>query len=245
MGECIKSVASQSIPVEHIFIDCGSTDETLDIIKHESPGSRVISEPDKGIYDGLNKGIKIATGEIVGILHADDFYIGPDVLKKVADVFADSRISACYGDLIYVANLHEGEKLKVVRYWKSGSYDPKKFYWGWMPPHPTFFVRKEVYEKYGLFNLELGTAADYELMLRFLLKHKISCVYIPEVLVKMRVGGASNISIANRIQANRMDRRAWKVIGIRPNPLTLWLKPARKIHQWFFPETRFYQAVSR
>ena len=253
LSECIKSVTSQSIPVEHIFIDCGSTDSTLDIIKQESPNSIVISEQDQGIYDALNKGIKIATGEVVGILHADDFYAGPDALKKVAEVFEDPRVSACYGDLIYVADdseekeagNKEGEKLKVVRYWKSGEYDPKKFYWGWMPPHPTFFVRREVYEKYGLFNLDLGTAADYGLMLRFLLKHKISCAYIPEVLVKMRVGGASNISLANRIKANRMDRKAWKVIGLLPNPWTLWLKPARKIHQWFLPGARYNSAIGR
>lgn len=253
LKDCIMSVASQSIPVEQIFIDCGSTDATLEIIKQESPNSFAISEPDKGIYDALNKGIKIATGDVVGMLHADDFYVGPDTLKKVVEVFEGSQIDACYGDLLYVADgseekgirNKERENLKVVRYWKSGEYDPQKFYWGWMPPNPTFFVRREVYEKYGLFNLDLGTAADYELMLRFLLKHNISCAYIPEVLVKMRVGGASNISLANRIKANRMDRKAWKVIGLKSYPWTLWMKPARKIHQWFLPEARYNLAGGR
>ena len=121
----------------------------------------------------------------------------------------------------------------MVRYWKSGEYNPRKFYWGWMVPHPTFFVRREVYEKYGLFNLELGTAADYKLMLRFLLKHKISCIYIPEVLVTMRVRGVSNSSWVNRIRANRMDRKAWEVNGLKPYPWTLWMKPIRKMPQWF------------
>jgi len=253
LSTCLNSIASQSIPVEHIFIDCGSTDATLDIIRQEAPNAVVVSEPDKGIYDALNKGIRIASGEVAGILHADDFYASADVLERVAEVFSNKEIFSCYGDLVYVAEdiqrkeggSQESKNNKIVRYWKSGEYDPQKFYWGWMPPHPTFFVRREVYEKYGLFNLELGTAADYELMLRFLLQHKISCAYISEVLVKMRVGGASNISWASRIKANRMDRKAWEVIGIRPYPWTLWMKPARKIHQWFLPEARYNAAVGR
>jgi glycosyltransferase len=126
-----------------------------------------------------------------------------------------------------------GDSFKIVRYWQSGPYNPKKFYHGWMPPHPTFFVRRSVYEKYGLFNIDLGTAADYELMLRFLLKHRTRCTYIPEVLVCMRVGGASNRSLAARLKANRMDRKAWEVNGLRPYPWTIAMKPLRKIPQWW------------
>ena len=107
-----------------------------------------------------------------------------------------------------------------------------KFYWGWMPPHPTFFVRRSVYERYGFFNLELGSAADYEIMLRFLLKHQVKVTYIPEVLVHMRTGGVSNMSLRNRLKANQMDRMAWKVNGLRPYPWTLWGKPVRKLKQW-------------
>jgi glycosyltransferase len=122
---------------------------------------------------------------------------------------------------------------RIIRYWKSGDYNPRKFYWGWMPPHPTFFVRRWVYDKYGYFNLELGSAADYELMLRFLLKYGITTKYIPEVLIKMRVGGISNATVKNRIAANRMDRKAWEVNDLNPYPWTVLLKPLRKLPQWF------------
>jgi len=250
---CLDSINTQSKSVEHIIKDGGSIAGTLDIIKQQSPNSIIVSEPDKGIYDALNKGIRMATGDVVGILHGDDLYASADVLKRVEEVFSNKKIDSCYGDLVYFEEIdrHRAQgavnrrqfgmpttcrekNIKIIRYWKSGGYDPRKFYWGWMPPHPTFFVRREVYEKYGLFNLELGTAADYELMLRFLLKHKISCAYIPEVLVKMRVGGVSNVSWGNRIRANKMDRKAWEVNGLKPYPWTLWMKPLRKIPQWIF-----------
>lgn len=212
------------------MIDGGSTDRTVAIIRAQSgPRRKVVSEPDKGIYDAMNKGILLATGDIVGILNADDFYAGPDVLAKVILTFADSRIDSCYGDLVYV----DGRQTeRVRRYWRSGHYAPSRFYWGWMPPHPTFFVRRAVYAKYGGFNLALGSAADYEIMLRFLVRHRIQAAYIPEVLVKMRTGGVSNASLQNRIKANRMDRQSWRVNGLHPYPWTLWMKPVRKIGQY-------------
>ena len=192
----------------------------------------------------MNKGIRLAHGEIIGILNADDIYAAPDVLAKVVKVFEDSEIGACYGDLCYIKESQEACKkskvsdcplsvTEVVRYWKSGAYNLNKFYWGWMPPHPTFFVRRSVYEQYGLFNIGLGSAADYELMLRFLLRHRVRTAYIPEVLVKMRVGGMSNASIGNRIRANRNDRRAWEVNGLKPYLWTIPLKPIRKIPQYW------------
>lgn len=244
----LACVQSQLTPVEHLLIDGGSTDGTLDLIKaycpENSPLTRYISEPDNGIYDAMNKGIDLATGEIIGVLNADDFYTSSDVLSKVARVFENPKVEACYGDLIYVSEGQGAEcsaldveesaqKFKIVRYWKSGSFQPNKFYWGWMPPHPTFFVRRSVYEKYGLFSLEQGSAADYEIMLRFLLKHQVETAYIPEVLVNMRVGGVSNDSVGNRVKANRNDRKAWEVNGLRPYLWTLWMKPLRKIPQWF------------
>jgi glycosyltransferase involved in cell wall biosynthesis len=191
--------------------------------------SHIVSESDQGIYDAMNKGIRLAQGDIVGILNADDFYASSDILAKVAAIFADPAIDACYGDLVYMDSTDTG---KVVRYWRSGAFSPRKFYWGWMPPHPTFFVRRWVYERFGLFNLDLGSAADYELMLRFLVKHQINVAYIPEVLVKMRTGGVSNVSLQNRLKANRMDRKAWTINALKPYPWTLWLKPLRKIGQW-------------
>ena len=199
----------------------------------------------------MNKGIRLATGDIIGILNADDFYASPDVLAKVAAVFEDPAVEACYGDLEYVKGGSrfkvQGSRLKttlnvehrtlngfsVVRYWQSGPFTPDRFRWGWMPPHPTFFVRRSVYEKFGLFRLDMGSAADYELMLRLLLKHRITTAYIPEVLVRMRVGGASNATLTSRIKANRMDRRAWEVNGLKPYPWTLLCKPLRKLPQWF------------
>ena len=230
--DCLESVCRQSLPVEHIIIDGGSTDGTLDIVEnYHSHLARVMSEPDNGIYDGMNKGLRLATGDIIGILNADDLYAGPDILTKVAKVFNEEHVDSCYGDLVYV---HPVNTEKVIRYWRSGSYDVRQFYWGWMPPHPTFFVRRSIYERYGLFNLDLGSAADYELMLRFLVKHRITTAYIPEILVKMRTGGMSNASLKNRLLANRNDRLAWEVNGLKPYPWTLYLKPLRKVSQYIF-----------
>jgi glycosyltransferase len=177
----------------------------------------------------MNKGIHMATGDVIGILNADDFYADDCVLESVAEVFEDSKVDCCYGDLEYV---DRNDPENVVRRWTAGAYNRGKWYQGWMPPHPTFFVRRRIYEKYGLYRLDMGTAADYELMLRFLLKHGIATRYIPRVLVKMRIGGLSNVSLKNRVQANLMDRKAWKVNEMKPKPWTLWMKPVSKVGQW-------------
>jgi glycosyltransferase len=219
------------VSIEHIIIDGGSRDRTIDIVKEAGHVSHVMSEPDDGIYDAMNKGIRIATGDIIGVLNGDDFYAAEHVLARVVGEMRRGSSPSCYGDLHYV---DVTDTNRVVRRWRSGIYtSPKQFYWGWMPPHPTFFVVREVYKKYGLFKLELGSAADYEIMLRFLVKHKMKAVYIPEVLVKMRAGGISNASISNRLAAHRMDRKAWRMNGLRPYPWTLWMKPLRKVGQWF------------
>ena len=345
MRDCLESVRRQTVAAEHIVVDGQSTDGTVEILRSCSrPGLVVISEPDEGIYDAMRKGIARATGDVVGTLNADDFYAGPEVLRKVAAVFEDAAVDSCYGDLLYVKGAlperslqadaavlltqHSSEELerrsptrhgstdvphagsetgapvrfmvpmrgneaveaaqepeqpltpslsprrgegdttsgegdccsacgvdrdstisgllslqqqngefclpgeRVVRHWKAGSMNCRSFYWGWMPPHPTFFVRRSVYERLGMFRLDLGTAADYEMMLRLLVKHRITTSYIPEVLVKMRAGGVSNTSLTNRLRANRHDRRAWVVNDLRPYPWTLWLKPLRKVVQW-------------
>jgi glycosyltransferase involved in cell wall biosynthesis len=227
--DCLDSVKDQGNKVEHIIIDGGSSDGTLDIVKSYPHIVRVISEPDHGIYDAMNKGIALATGDVIGILNSDDFYADKMVLTKVARIFSRDGIDSCYGDLLYV---DPADITKITRIWKSGPFHKENFFWGWMPPHPTFFVRRQVYDKYGMFNLNLGSAADYELMLRFLVKHKISMAYIPEVLVKMRAGGVSNASLRNRLEANRMDRYAWVMNGLKPYPWTTFLKPLRKIRQF-------------
>jgi len=228
---CLKSIQEQTVPVQHLIMDGGSQDNTLQLIESFNSSSRhVISEPDNGVYHAMNKGIDRASGEIIGFLNADDFYADAAVLKRVARVFVDKSVDSCYGDLQYVAQNNINQ---VVRHWHSGCFGVKRFYHGWMPPHPTFFVRRRVYEQWGGFKPGLGSAADYELMLRFLVKHQIRTVYIPEVLVKMRTGGLSNASLKNRLKANRMDRKAWAINGLRPLPLTLAMKPLRKIPQWW------------
>jgi len=233
IGECLDSVRSQTLPVEHIVVDGASMDGTLEILgEYGDHLSRVISEQDKGIYDAMNKGIRCAGGEVIGILNADDLYRDERVIKRAEKIFQDPAVDACYGDLEYVDT---EDTTRVVRHWKAGSCSVAKIYRGWMPPHPTFFVRRKLYEKYGVYNTALGTAADYELMLRFLLKHGVRAAYIPEVLVKMRTGGASNASLLARLRANRMDRRAWGVNGLRPRPWTIPMKPLRKLGQYVMP----------
>lgn len=229
---CIRSIREQSYKsIEHIVIDGASTDGSIEIIKkHSNSITRIVSEPDKGIYDAMNKGISLASGDIIGILNSDDLYADSEVLSSVGRVLSNTAVDSCYGDLVYVAPL---DTERIIRYWKSSPYNDKLFYKGWMPPHPTFFVKRAIYEKVGLYRLDLGSAADYELMLRLLLKSGISTIYIPRVLVKMRCGGKSNASLLNRLNANRYDRKAWEVNGLRPKPWTLLMKPISKIKQYF------------
>jgi glycosyltransferase involved in cell wall biosynthesis len=228
----IQSVLSQSHPdIEYIVIDGGSVDETTAIIRSYSHGiSKFVSEPDEGIYHALNKGVSIATGEVIGFLHSDDFYSNPEVLASVANAFQQTHADGVYGDLQYVG---KEDTNKILRNWISGSYSEGLFLKGWMPPHPTFFVKRSCYERFGLFDTSFLSAADYELMLRFIHKHRIKLAYVPEVLVKMRVGGKSNVTILNRWKANREDLRAWKVNGLKPGLFTLLWKPLSKLRQFF------------
>ena len=191
----ICSIVEQDYPhVEHIIVDGGSTDGTREIVASSSSVSEFISEPDQGIYDAMNKGIAMASGEIIGILNADDFYTSDDVLSMVAKVFENPCVDACYADLVYVRQDNPDE---VVRYWKSRSYKLGLFRRGWMPAHPTFFCRKSVYERFGKFDLNYKIAADVELLFRFLEKHQIKSVYLPKTLIKMRLGGTTNQSWSN------------------------------------------------
>ncbi|MBE9463050.1 glycosyltransferase family 2 protein [Dyadobacter subterraneus] len=228
---CIESVLSQNFDsIEYIIVDGNSTDGTKEIIaSYGSKISKFISEPDKGIYDAMNKGVKLATGDVVGILNADDFYADANIISDVVKAMNQSDADACYGDLNYV----DGQNETVIkRNWVSGQYKPNSFLMGWMPPHPTFFVKKKCYEQFGDFRLDMGSAADYEIMLRFIFKYGIKLTYIPKVLVKMRTGGVSNNTLKNRIKANNNDRKAWRVNDIKPWFFTLLLKPVRKIVQF-------------
>jgi glycosyltransferase len=229
--DTIKSVLSQIYPeIEYIIIDGGSTDGTLGIIeKYKIKIAKVISEKDKGIYDAMNKGIKITTGEILGILNSDDIYKNENIIKTVIENIESRNADVCWGDLVYV---NKNNLNKIIRVWKSSEYKPGKFQTGWHPPHPTFFVRKRIYDKYGIFNLNFKIAADYELMLRFLEKYKIRSCYIPEILVRMNIGGKSNKGILNIIKANLESYRAWKVNNLKINPLKILLKPLSKIVQF-------------
>ena len=215
--------------VEHIIVDGCSTDNTLNLAGYFGHTGPKISEIDNGIFDAMNKGVRMATGDIIGILNSDDFYPDSDVIEKVVKAFSNKDCDAVYGDLVYVDPFHIK---KVLRKWIAGVYNKELFYKGWMPPHPTFFVKKEVYENHGLFNLDFKSSSDYELLLRFILLKNIRLAYLPVVLVYMRMGGYSNRSLKNRIAAHLEDYRAWKVNNISPKWYTVTLKPLRKLKQY-------------
>lgn len=229
--DTIDSVLQQThTHFEYIIVDGASRDQTVPIVQtYNGRISHLLSEPDDGLYDAMNKGIARATGEIVAILNSDDFYVHSRVLEKVVHLFDHYGVDSVYGDLKYVS---AREPSRVVRHWRSGHYHPDNFRYGWMPPHPAFFVRREVYERYGAFDTRFRNSADYELMLRLLYKHRISACYLPEVLVHMRTGGTSNRTLRSRLRSNREDRMAWKVNGLHPPFYTTLLKPARKMSQF-------------
>lgn len=230
IADAIQSVLSQTYPdIEYVIVDGKSKDNTVEVVK--SFGNRIskfVSEPDKGIYDALNKGIRMATGDVIGFMHSDDLFAADDIIEKVATLFAKNNVDSIYGDLEYV---YKNDTNKVLRYWKSGEFSIRKLKMGWMPPHPTFYVKKAVYDKYGLFNTNFRIAADYDTILRFLGKHRISTMYLPEVMVKMRVGGASNRSLKNIIKKTKEDMQA-----IQDNQFgslfTLAFKNLRKLTQF-------------
>lgn len=213
VGQAISSVAAQSYrDVEHLIIDGASTDGTLDAVQSLArPGMRVISEPDRGIYDALNKGIQAATGDVVGLVHSDDFFAHDRVLENVAIAFRRTGADAVYGDLDYVA---AADTNKIIRHWRSGEFAPHRLARGWMPPHPTLFVRRDAMLRFGLYDTEYRIAADYEAVLRWFGKGGLSLAYVPEVLVKMRVGGESNRSLGRIIHKSREDYRALRSNGV-------------------------------
>ena len=218
--DTIKSVVSQDFPdIEYIIVDGLSKDSTLTIVNRYSPYiTKVVSEKDKGLYDALNKGIKLASGDVVGMLHSDDLYANNNVISKVARMFAaDPAVEAVYADLVFV---DRDDSEKVLRTWKAGEYEEDSFKKGWMPPHPTFFVKKSVYDRFGGFNLDLKLSADYELMLRFIHRHKIKVAYLPETIVKMRMGGLSNHSFFVKLKANIEDKMAWRINDLKPGMFT-------------------------
>lgn len=231
ISDCIASVNSQSYKnIEHIFIDGDSKDSTLEIIKSTSKRStKFVSEPDQGIYDAMNKGIKLATGDIIGILNSDDFYVNNSVIEEIVNVFIEKKVDSIYGNLDFVS---PDNPLKVIRQWKSSSFIPGSFSSGWHPPHPTFFVKSEIYKKIGSFDTTLNVSADFELMLRFLEKEKISTFYLDVTIVKMRYGGESTGSLKKIIEGNRNILYAFRKNGIKISPFYPLLRLLPKLKQF-------------
>lgn len=231
LADTLRSLEAQTYSnIEYIIIDGASKDSTLDVIKEYSTKvTRIISEPDKGIYDALNKGIAIATGDIVGFLHSDDLLAYPDAVADIVAQFKSTHCQAVYGDLEYVSKT---DTSKVIRLWKSGNYAKRKLQLGWMPPHPTFYMKRDLYGKYGSFDLNFRIAADYDSLLRYLWCNDVSLSYIPKVMTKMRVGGASNRSLSNIIKKTGEDIRAINKNGLFW-PTVVLFKNLSKIPQFF------------
>ena len=229
--DTMRSVLSQDYKdIEYIVVDGGSTDGTLDILtKYRGRIHKYISEPDDGIYHAMNKGIKLSTGNIVGFLNSGDIYASENVIGKIVESIQAHNADCCYGDLEYVA---ENNPSKTVRRWISQPYRDGLFKKGWHPPHPTFFAKKSIFDKYGGFDLNYDIGADYELMLRFLEKHSVKSCYIPDVLVKMRTGGKSNKNLWQIIKANIECYRAWKRNDLKISPFIIFKKPASKLIQY-------------
>ena len=215
-----SALRQAGVNLQLVVIDGGSTDGTLDVLRSYADRLDVlISEPDRGIYDALNKGIQRASGEVVGFLHSDDLFADPGVLSRIGAVFADPAVGAAYGDLVYVRKDNPDQ---VVRYWRAGVFSGRRLRWGWMPPHPTLYVRRHVYEQHGLFDTSFRIAADYDFILRTLGKAGLGVRYIPEVLVKMRVGGTSNRSLRNILRKSSEDLRALRRNGVGGVGALMW-----------------------
>ena len=232
IGDTIRAVLDQTHPnIEYVIIDGGSDDGTQEIV--EGFGDKIdyfVSEPDEGIYDAMNKGIRAATGDVVHILNSDDFYADSTVVERMMNVFEQRDVDCVHGDVAYV---DWDDTDRVIRYWRAGDFTPRKFRWGWMPPHQSFFVRRELYEKYGVFDQDLDISADYELILRFLYHHDVKSAYVPALVTKARVGGHSNESLMQRLKGHLQCHRAWLMNGKLPNPVTLAMKPLSKLPQYF------------
>jgi len=230
--ETILSVANQThSDVEHIVVDGASTDGTLGVVdKYRSRLARFVSEPDQGVYDGMNKGLQLATGDVIGFLNADDVYAHEGVLRRIAEVLSNPQIDACYADLVYV---DKDDPKKIVRYWQSQPYEEGLFLKGWMPAHPTFFVRRSVYERFGGFDLAYPRQSDFELTMRFLHVHKIRAVYIPEIVVRMRTGGLSNSSWRGVLRGNLEAYRAFRKHVARTTPFFVIRKIFTRLPQFF------------
>jgi glycosyltransferase involved in cell wall biosynthesis len=230
IGTCLHSVATQThAAIEHIVIDGASTDDTCKVIAAYPHVARCVSEPDHGLYDAMNKGIQMATGEVVGILNSDDFYPDPNVIATVAKKFGTAAVDATIGDVAFVSNK---DLRKITRYCSAKAWTVEHFRSGIMPPHPAFFVRRRHYERFGGYRTDYKISADFELLVRYLHNARLNYRYVPDTLVFMRSGGASNASIGKRLLLNRETLRACRENGIDTNMLRLGMRYFSKI--WEF-----------
>ena len=233
ISDTIESISSQDyLDIEYIIIDGNSKDGTVEVIKsHNQKITKWISEPDSGIYDAMNKGIAMATGEVIGILNSDDFYSNNQIISHVAKAFEDEKVDAVFGDLVFVDPL---DLTKIVRKYSSKKWNPKKLAWGFMPAHPTFFVRRKYYESLGVFKTDYKISADYELLIRFLLVHKLNYRYLPLNMVIMRKGGVSSKGLMSNVILNREIVRGCRENGIYTNSFMVYSKYLTKLSELFF-----------
>ena len=231
--DTLESVNAQTYHnIEHIIVDGASEDNTLDIVREYGKRvAKVISEPDKGIYDAMNKGIKAATGNVIGILNSDDFFFSEKVIESIVSAFeTNDDIDGVYSNLYYVKQHNPQE---IVRLWKSKEFIERSFYKGWHPPHPTLYLKKEVYDKYGVFDLSFKLAADFELMLRFFEKYKIKTLYLDFISIRMRLGGATSKNLSNVKKQNIECIRAFEANGFKPPFLYSLYRLVPKLFQYF------------
>lgn len=230
--DCIDSVNKQSYSdIEHIIIDNLSTDGTAELINaNKKVITKVVSEKDPGHIYAFNKGVELATGDVIAFLHSDDMYADENVIETVMEAFKEHNPDSVYGDAVYVKRDNAD---KVIRYWRAGEGDRAKISNGWMPPHTALFIKKDIYNHYGQFNTDFKISADYELVLRFLYMHRISMHYIHKLCVKMRLGGVSNSSLFNIIRKTREDYKACKIYGVKKAARAVLKKNIRKIPQFF------------
>lgn len=232
LAAAMDSVAGQQgVEIEHVVADGGSRDGSLEYLQTAvSSVARILEGPDRGVYDALNKGFAQSSGDILGLLHADDLFARGDVLSQVEQVFQDPSVDMVYGDLLYVQRDHPD---RTVRLWRSGPFSRRRLKYGWMPPHPTVFLRRRLWDQLGPYRLDLDISADYEWLLRALTLQDLKVRYLPEVLVKMRVGGISNRSMGNLVRKSRQDLWAMRAHGVG-GVASLAAKNLRKLPQFIF-----------
>ena len=225
----LKSIKSQSYDnIEHIIVDGGSKDNTLEICNSYPHVSKIISEPDKGVYDAFNKGIKSATGDVIGFLNADDTFYNENSIQDIVDAFSNNETDIVYGNLDYV-----NEEGKVIRNWISKPYEKGLVKKAWMPAHPTFYCKKEVYDRLGGYNDSFKIAGDFELCLRFLEINKVPSFYLNKKVVKMLVGGISNSGLKSKWTIFKEELRAFKINNISVNPVLFFFYKLKKLKQFF------------